>query len=437
LIVSQFKEGPDEELPESEALQVWTVSQLTALVRGLLEEAFPAVWVAGEISNFTQARSGHCYFTLKDERAAVRTVMWKPTAQRLRFELHDGLEVLIRGGLTLYAERGDYQLIVQQIEPLGLGPLELALRQLRAKLQAEGLFDPARKRPLPRFPRRVAFVTSPTGAAIRDFLEVLRRRFPGTDVLIVPSRVQGEGAADEIVAGIQRANAFAEPLGIEVLVVGRGGGSLEDLWPFNEERVARAIFASRIPVMSAVGHETDYTISDQVADVRALTPSEAAERLAPAREDLLAGLRQHQRLLQNRLRGLLERARTRLTGVANRPLFRRPFAHVQEQARKLDDLAARQQRAMQQHLELLRGRVAKLAAQLQSLSPLAVLARGYTVTRRAVDGQLVRDPGDIAPGELILTQLATGELLSRIEESPREILGPEDPSPKTPDRQGD
>ncbi len=244
-----------------------TVSQLTAQIKGLVEESFPGVWVTGEVSNFSRPQSGHCYFTLKDDKAQIRAVMWRGTATKLNFDPTDGLDLVCHGRLDVYAPRGSYQLVIDQAYPKGVGALESALRQLREKLEREGLFDPSRKRPLPKFPRRIAFVTSPTGAAIRDFLEVLRRRWAGVEVLVVPARVQGEGAAAEIAAGIQLANRIRPS--IDVLVVGRGGGSLEDLWAFNEEVVVRAVAASQIPTVSGVGHEIDVSLSDLAADVRA------------------------------------------------------------------------------------------------------------------------------------------------------------------------
>jgi exodeoxyribonuclease VII large subunit len=297
-----FDAQPSAERP----LSVW---EFTTQVKDLLESAFPEIWVAGEISNFARPQSGHCYLTLKDDRAQLRAVLWRGTAARVRFDMHDGLEVICRGHLDLYAARGTYQLVIDDILPKGMGALELALRQLREKLAREGLFDPARKRPLPPFVRQIAVVTSPTGAAIRDFLQVLARRWRGANVLIVPARVQGDGAAEEIAAGIQIVNAMNRP--VDCLVVARGGGSMEDLWSFNEEVVVRAIAASRIPVISAVGHEIDVTLSDLAADVRALTPSEAAELVAPASEDLLAGLRQYERRLAVALRSRADAARSR------------------------------------------------------------------------------------------------------------------------------
>jgi exodeoxyribonuclease VII large subunit len=263
-----------------------SVFQLTALIKGILEEAFPSVWVVGELSDVARPQSGHVYLTLKDDRAQIRAVIWRNTASRLRFNLEDGLEVICRGDLDVYPPRGSYQLVIRELEPRGEGALQQALRKLQQKLAAEGLFDPAHKKPLPRFPRRIAVVTSPTGAAVRDFVEVLRRRWQGVHVLIVPTRVQGAGAAAEIATAIQAVNRLSPS--VDVMVVGRGGGSMEDLWCFNEEAVVRAIFASQVPVVSAVGHEIDVTLSDLVADVRALTPSEAAERVVPALDEVMA-----------------------------------------------------------------------------------------------------------------------------------------------------
>ena len=296
-----FSQLPDDSPPQQPAQpQVLSVWQLTAHIKDLLEVSFGSVWVAGEISNLARPQSGHCYLTLKDDQAQIRCALWRNAAARVRFDLHDGLEVVCRGRIDVYAPRGDYQLIIESIEPKGIGALELALRQLREKLAREGLFDPRRKRPLPPFVRRIAVVTSPTGAAIHDFLQVLGRRWRGADVIVVPTRVQGDGAAAEIAAAIALANRL--PLAIDCLVVTRGGGSLEDLWAFNEEAVVRAIHASRIPVISAIGHEIDVTLADLVADVRALTPSEAAELVAPAAEDLLARFRQTGKRLSAALR---------------------------------------------------------------------------------------------------------------------------------------
>src|SRR4029077_1511347 len=299
--------------PVTSAPQTLTVSQLTARIKNSLEGAFPSVWVAGEVSNFSRPQSGHSYFTLKDDQAQIRAVMWRSATGRLKFDLADGLDVICHGHIDVYAPRGSYQLVVDELQPKGVGALELALRKLREKLSAEGLFDVARKRKLPAFPRRVAFVTSPTGAAIHDFLQVLRRRWRGVDVLVIPARVQGEGAANEIVAGIRLANRVSPRP--DVLVVGRGGGSLEDLWSFNEEPVVRAIAASKIPTVSAVGHEIDVTLADLVADVRALTPSEAAERIVPAAEEIGARVRAYHQRLRHAAHRRVMLLRARLDGL--------------------------------------------------------------------------------------------------------------------------
>jgi len=329
--------------------------------------------------------------------------------------MHDGLEVVCRGHLDLYAPRGSYQLIVDEIQPKGLGALELALRQLRDKLAREGLFAAERKRPLPAFVRRIAVVTSPSGAALRDFLQVLGRRWRGADVLVVPTRVQGEGASREIAEAIAAVNRLAEPP--DVLVVTRGGGSLEDLWSFNEEPVVRAIAASRVVVVSAVGHEIDVTLADLAADVRAATPSEAAELVAPAADEMLAALGQWRRRLRGALAGRVASARARWDAVARARVLRRPMEMVHDRSRRLDELDARAARAVGHRVTSARERAASLAARLESLSPLAVLGRGYSLTRRADDGRLVRDAGELAAGDVIMTRFARGEAMSRIQDS--------------------
>jgi exodeoxyribonuclease VII large subunit len=398
--------------PPTVAPQTLTVSELTARIKDLVEGGFPSVWVSGELSNFSRPQSGHCYFTLKDEVAQIRAVIWRGTASKLKFELADGLEILCRGHLDVYAPRGSYQLVVDEIEPKGVGALELALRKLREKLSAEGLFDPARKRRLPTFPRRLAFVTSPTGAAVRDFLEVLRRRWRGVDVLIIPARVQGEGAAAEIVAGIRAANRL-QPAP-DVLIVGRGGGSLEDLWAFNEEAVVRAIAASRIPTVSAVGHEIDVTLADLAADVRALTPSEAAERVVPAAEELTARLREHRERLRVASLRRLTLARSQLDGVASQRPFRRPFDVVHDRHRRLDELTLRGAAGLRTLLHDRQRRFANLAGKLQSLSPLAVLERGYSITQDAKSGRVVRSAGQLHVGQTLATRFADGTVTSNV-----------------------
>ena len=383
-----FDFDEDEGSPSPAATTFWTVSELTARVKSTLERGFSDVALRGEISNLARPRSGHVYLCLKDDSAQVRAVLWKSDAQRLVFDLEDGLAVRVWGKLTVYAPRGEYQLTIRKIEPEGVGPLELAFRQTVARLAAEGLFDPAHKKPLPRFPRRIVVVTSPSGAAVRDLLQVTGRRWPATEILVAPTLVQGPGAAEQVAAAVALANRVR---GADLIIVARGGGSLEDLWAFNEEVVARAIFASRLPVVSAVGHETDVTIADFVADLRALTPSEAGERCVPdARE-----VAQHLDRLADRLaragRGRIDQARDRL-----------------------DRLAERAARALRRHLDDRRHRLARLAGRLEALSPLGVLARGYSLTLKADGSTLVRSAADVTPGELIHTRLAAGRVVSRV-----------------------
>lgn len=413
--------------PALDEKQFLSVGELTRRVKGLLESEFAEVLVTGEIADFARPRSGHCYLTLKDAQAQLPAVIWRSTAARLRFDLHDGLEVLCRGSLTVYPPHGRYQLVIQEILPKGIGALELALRQLHARLAAEGLFDPERKRPLPRFVRRIAVVTSPSGAALRDFLEVLRRRWRGADVLVLPVRVQGEGAAEEVAAAIGLVNRFACP--VDCLVVTRGGGSLEDLWAFNEEVVVRAIHGSRVPVVSAIGHEIDVTLSDLVADVRALTPSEAAELIVPAAEEMAALLRQYRDRMAGSLRMRLSAGRARLEALASRAVMRRPYQRIQESARRLDDLEQRTLRGLRQRLVQAQQQTKALTARLENLNPLAVLGRGYSLTQRA-DGRIVRDAGELSRGEPLLTRFARGQAVSRVEstgdDSPMERqAGPE------------
>jgi exodeoxyribonuclease VII large subunit len=401
-----------QQLQVPDNVKVLSVTELTRHVKGLLEDGFPQVWVAGEISNLSRPSSGHLYLTLKDAEAQLRAVIWRSAASRIRFEAREGMQVIARGRLTVYLARGDYQLQIEELQPKGIGAAELALRQLKDKLQKLGYFAPQRKKPLPRFPRKVALVTSPSGAAVRDMLEVLTRRWPALEIYVCPVRVQGDGAAEEVAQTVRLINR----LGLaEVLIVGRGGGSTEDLWAFNTECVAQALFESRIPVVSAVGHEIDLTIADLVADCRALTPSEAAERVVPDRCELLDGARSLEARLRSGMNGRIERLRSCLEGIADRRCFRLPFESIREQERRLDELDERMHRALKQRLKQMRARLEAQAAQLQSLSPLNVIGRGYSLTRKEADGTLVRDAGQVKPGELLLTYLQHGQIRSRVE----------------------
>jgi len=393
--------------------QVLSVTQLTTQLKGVVEQEFSAVWVAGEISNFSRPQSGHCYFTLKDDNAQLRGVIWRGTAAKLKFDVHDGLEVVCRGRLDVYPPRGSYQLVVDQLQPQGIGALELALRKLREKLGEEGLFDASRKQRLPAFPRRIGVVTSPTGAAIRDFLEVLRRRWQGVEVFIFPVRVQGDSAAAEIAQAIEQANQLAPSL--DVLVVGRGGGSLEDLWAFNEEPVVRALATSRVPTVSAVGHEIDVTLADLAADVRALTPSEAAELVVPSAQGVAELMHSLSSRMQNSLAAQVAAHRSRLDAIASRPAFARPLDGVHHLSRQMDDLALRLHGAVQVNLREQQSRVAAISGKLETLSPLAVLQRGYSLTQDPVTGSLITSTKSLKKGQRISTQLAEGNITSTID----------------------
>jgi len=394
-----------------------TVSQLTRQIKDAVEGNFPIVWVVGEVTNCTRAGSGHVYLTLKDDAAQIRAVVWRNTAARLKFDLRDGLEVVASGPIEVYEARGTYQLIVEQLLPQGMGALELAFRQLCEKLSAQGLFAAERKRKLPRFPRRIALVTSPTGAAVRDMLQVITRRWGAADIVVVPVAVQGEGAAEQIAAAIRMVHLIP---GVDVVIAGRGGGSLEDLWAFNEEVVARAIFDCQIPVVSAVGHEIDVTVADLVADVRALTPSEAGEFIVPHHEEVRSELARLEQHLAQALRSQAATARARLESLGSRRVLTRPLERLHELARRIDELEMRGRRAIMNRLVLARQQLATAGGRLEALSPLKVLERGYSVTRLVPSGAVVRSSSQVSPGDILETLLQSGRLTSRVEGSVEE-----------------
>jgi exodeoxyribonuclease VII large subunit len=393
-------------------LDILTVTELTRQLKDCLEGNFPLIAVRGEVSSCTYAASGHVYFTLKDEQAQLRVAVWKRVASRLKFEISDGLEFVAIGPIELYPARGSYQLVAEELVPQGIGPLELAFRQLHERLQAEGLFDLARKRPLPRFPRRVALITSPTGAALRDMLQVMTRRWPALDAVLLPVAVQGDGAAPQIVQALELAPAIT---GVDVVVVGRGGGSLEDLWAFNEEIVARAIAACPLPVVSAVGHEIDVTIADLVADRRALTPSEAGELVVPDRAELQIQLRHMSSRLVNSLRDRASVARRQLELLASRRVLRQPFDRLQQQIQRFDEWSEQLVRAIRRRTQHGQLQLARIAAALNALSPLKVLERGYAITLHAESARVVRSAGDVVKGDRLITRLADGRIVSQVE----------------------
>jgi exodeoxyribonuclease VII large subunit len=329
----------------------------------------------------------------------------------LRFQLKDGLKVLAAGPIQLYETRGQYQLIAEALEPQGVGALELAFRQLKQKLEAEGLFQPDRKRPIPQFPRRIALVTSPSGAAVRDMIQIITRRWPRARIVVVPVPVQGAEAAPQIAAALRKVHWIPE---VDVVLCGRGGGSLEDLWAFNEEVVARAICDCLIPVISAVGHEIDITIADLVADRRALTPSEGAELAVPLESDIRTHLERIQQRLTLALRQRAQQARFQVERIAQRPCFSRPFDAIRELESRVDELDERLTRAVRSKLDNGRHQLKTFSASLNALSPLAVLDRGYSLTKRVDDGSLIRDAGNLAPGDRISTLLAIGSVISEV-----------------------
>jgi exodeoxyribonuclease VII large subunit len=442
--------------PRPSRRRALTVSELTERIQGVLETEFVDVWVEGEVSNLKAAASGHLYFSLKDERAQVRAVVWKTDARLLRFRPQDGMKVLARGALRVYPPRGEYQLSVLALEPLGKGSLQQAFEELKARLEKEGLFDPARKRPLPMLPRRIGIVTSPTGAVLRDILHVLRSRYANLEVLVYPALVQGEGAAAEIAQGVRVLNRLG---GLDVIVLARGGGSLEDLWAFNEEAVARAIAASRIPTISAVGHETDFTIADFVADLRAATPSAAAERVVQAKEDLQARVAALEERGSAALRLRLARVRARVHAATAHRAFAAERGRLRVLAQRTDELARRAEaglvrglergrgdaRRLRERLEAFRldrqlaarrerlsrrtdrlialfrgdaGRrraaLGSLAASLEGLSPLAVLGRGYALVWDEAGQRLVRDAAEVGEGDALRIRLHRGALRATV-----------------------
>lgn len=393
---------------------ILTVSQLNRLARMLLEDSFPAVLVEGEISNLSIPSSGHWYLTLKDEQAQIRCAMFRNRNMLLRFKPKDGMQVIVKARLSIYEGRGDYQLIVEHMEQAGAGALQRAFELLKARLLQEGLFDVAHKQPLPTLPRHVAVITSPTGAAVRDIISVFRRRFPATQLTIIPVMVQGEQSAADMVRALHTINARLGCLeDVDVILLARGGGSLEDLWSFNDEGLARAIHASTLPVVSAVGHETDFTIADFVADVRAATPSAAAELLCPHQDDYQLVLQSLARKLQGNMSLRLKQFQL-LLGRLGRQL-RHPGRRLQEQSQRLDGLELRARRAMRTVLQRKTLELREQGHALHTVSPLATLARGYAIVTEGE--QVLTSYEQTKPGATITTRLAKGVIRSKVEAS--------------------
>ena len=390
------------------SMNVLSVSQITGYLKSLLEgdPHLNPVFISGEISNFTDHyRSGHLYFSLKDEKAVLKAVMFSSSARRLRFRPSDGMKVLCRGRISLYEASGQYQLYVDDMQPDGLGALNLAYEQLKARLEKEGLFDAARKRPIPRYPRRVGVITSPTGAAVRDICQILGRRWPMAEIVFCPVLVQGEGAAPQLVEALARMNRID---GVDTIIIGRGGGSLEDLWAFNEESVARAVADSKIPVISAVGHETDFTICDFVADLRAPTPSAAAELAVPdqVEEKILVAPAWY--TLKPDLTGLLSRKKLELDSLTARRCLREPLEPVQREKDELEHLIRRLTAGVSLSVSRGKEELSRLTGMLDGLSPLKVLSRGYTLAQTEA-GEPIRSVSELQEGEVFRLRFMDGE----------------------------
>lgn len=390
--------------------QVLSVTEITRQVKFSLEQRFPRVWVQGEISNFKQHTSGHLYFTLKDEGAQIPATMWRSRAANLLFTPEDGMKVVARGGITVYPPRGSYQIDVEQLTPVGIGELQIAFERLKKKLAAEGLFDESRKRPLPEYPEKIGIITSETGAALQDMKNVLGRRFPGVGVILLPVRVQGAGAAEEIAQALRDMNRYG---GVDVIIVGRGGGSIEDLWAFNEEIVARAIYASEAPVVSAVGHEIDFTIADFVADLRAPTPSAAAEMVVPNRLKLLELIRNYEYTMQQGLTQMIVSSQELVHSLVSSYAFNRPKDILREFVQRLDEL----QRAVSVNILHRYERAIQvndsLGKRLAALSPRSVLERGYAIVRRR--GSLITRAQQLKHDDEASVEFQDGKVITKVQ----------------------
>ncbi len=394
-------------VPEIIMETILTVTQLTGIIKQTLEGGFGPIWVTGEISNLRRPASGHVYCTLKDEASQIRAVVFKGAAKKIGFDLEDGMKIVCRGRLNVYPARGEYQLIIDAAEPKGLGALQMAFEQLKGRLEKEGLFDPSHKRQIPFLPQTIGIVTSPSGAAIRDILNITARRLPSVDLMIAPAAVQGAEAPREICRAIADLNA----VGVDVIIVARGGGSLEDLFCFNDERVARAIRASGIPVISAVGHEIDFTIADFVADLRAPTPSAAAELVVPDRRDLLERTQRLRERLIHACQVSLRGWRTSAAFFAER--LRDPKGRIADLRMALDDRYTRLETRIRSRIDTLRGILQRDVSLLDTLSPLSVLQRGFGIVRLS-DGTVVRDVGLLAVNDSVDVKVSSGSFTARV-----------------------
>lgn len=392
--------------------KIYKVSEITGEIRAALEDNFTSVWVEGEMSGYKLHTSGHMYFSLKDEKAVLKCAFFKNANQGIKFKLHDGLAVLCFGRISVYPPRGDYQLYIEKIEPKGLGALQLAFQQLKDKLTKEGLFKVEYKKPLPLLPKRIGVVTSATGMAIKDILKVLKSRFANVEVVINPVKVQGQGAAQEIAKAIDDFNEYAK---VEVLIIGRGGGSLEDLWAFNEEVVARAIFQSKIPIISAVGHEGDFTIADFVADKRAATPSNAAEIVISEKKHLVDRVGTINTRLKRVLINKVEILSHKLSALAASYIMRKPLIMVEEYQQNVDDLVKEMSLRIAHLLSLEKEKLNTMTEKLSALSPLAILDRGYSISLLLPKKTVVKDANKVKKGDKVETLVKKGSFISKVE----------------------
>jgi len=406
-----------------EERRIYTISEITQNIKFMLEEQFPHIWVEGEVSNLYGSSSGHLYFTLKDELAELRVVMFRNRNQHLKFQLTNGLSVVVSGAISVYERKGEYQLIAKELEPRGQGALHLAFEQLKKRLYKEGLFDEKYKQALPPLPLKIGIITSPTGAVVKDMINIMQRRFSNIQILLNPVKVQGAGAAEEITEALDEFNEMRE---VDVIIIGRGGGSLEDLWAFNEEIVARAIHRSNIPVVSAVGHEIDYTISDFVADLRAPTPSAAAELVVPMKEELKNKIETLQDRLKLLLVNTISLLKERLQVITERHIFRQPQNIIRQLYQRVDDLDRRLPIEIKHALRINRERIATSSGKLESLNPLSILNRGYSISLRLPERAIIKKAGQLKIGDEVETKVMDGAFLSRVEkveisEKPRNI----------------
>lgn len=456
--MNNYSASHAEERLDPPGRQIYTVTEITHAIKFSLETEFPQVWIEGEISNLRIPTSGHMYLTIKDKESQIKVVMFKSSKSQLKFEPKDGDSIIVKGKITVYEPRGEYQVVVDYMEPKGIGALQLAFQQLKEKLLKEGLFDEEIKKSIPFLPQKIGIVTSPTGAAIRDMLNIIDRRFPNMHIQIVPVKVQGEGAAREIATAIKDLNEMTD---VDVIIIGRGGGSIEDLWAFNEEVVARAVFESDIPIISAVGHEIDFTISDFAADLRAPTPSAAAELVVRDKNALQGNIMTLNKRLLTNIRRILSEIKSQLQNLTSRKVLLDPLTPIHEKQQRVDEINLRMERAVKnyfqtqkervrsnkkhlfllspldkvkQHkalltevekkfrtqmnfkLNILRNSLNAAIKRLDSVSPLSVLKRGFAICRSHPEGKVVNDSRKVSIGELVKVQLSKGNLTCNVKD---------------------